>query len=502
MMKHTVFTISLVSMLVISSISPLWVWAQPGRQGDRPPQGRQQRGMQGGPPQEALNACQSKQDGDSCQFESPHGTISGTCQTIRNQIACVPEGPQGSLQGGQQQGEPEQQRPPRQQNTQTFEPYTDATSVPNAVVDTGQKSCYDTQQEIACPAEGEAFYGQDAHYESQSPAYQDNGDGTITDLNTGLMWQQDPGDKMTYDEAVKKASSFYLAGYSDWRLPTIKELYSLILFSGVDVSSFTSAAGARPFIDTDYFVFEYGDINAGERIIDSQYISATKYVSTTMNKDETTFGVNFADGRIKGYGLKDPRGRGDKTFYVRYVRGNSSYGMNDFQDNGNGTITDNSTGLMWMQADSGKGMVWEDALGYCEHLEYAGYSDWRLPNAKELQFIVDYTRSPATTNSAAINLVFKTSSITDEGGKMSYPFYWTSTTHVNGRTAGNAVYIAFGEALGWMKSRTGNNYTLMDVHGAGAQRSDPKTGHASDYPHGRGPQGDVIRINNYARCVR
>ena len=249
-------------------------------------------------------------------------------------------------------------------------------------------------------------------------------------------------------------------------------------------------------------MFEYGDQNAGERVIDSQYLSATKYVSTTMNGNETAFGANFADGRIKGYGLRDPRGRREKTFYVIYVRGNSSYGMNDFQDNGDGTVTDNSTGLMWMQADSGKGMVWEDALGYCEQLEYAGYSDWRLPNAKELQSIVDYTRSPATTNSAAIDPIFSISSITDEGGKINYPFYWTSTTHVNGRTAGNAVYIAFGEALGWMKSRTGNNYTLMDVHGAGAQRSDPKTGNVRNYPHGHGPQGDVIRINNYARCVR
>jgi len=44
--------------------------------------------------------------------------------------------------------------------------------------------------------------------------------------------------------------------------------------------------------------------------------------------------------------------------------------------------------------------------------------------------------------------------------------------------------------------------TLMDVHGAGAQRSDPKAGNPDDFPHGRGPQGDVIRINNLVRCVR
>jgi hypothetical protein len=45
-------------------------------------------------------------------------------------------------------------------------------------------------------------------------------------------------------------------------------------------------------------------------------------------------------------------------------------------------------------------------------------------------------------------------------------------------------------------------YTLLDVHGAGAQRSDPKSGDAADFPNGRGPQGDVIRIDNYVRLVR
>jgi hypothetical protein len=45
-------------------------------------------------------------------------------------------------------------------------------------------------------------------------------------------------------------------------------------------------------------------------------------------------------------------------------------------------------------------------------------------------------------------------------------------------------------------------YVLLDVHGAGAQRSDPKDGDPADYPNGHGPQGDVIRINNFVRAVR
>ncbi len=373
------------------------------------------------------------------------------------------------------------------------------------VIDTGQILYFDNSAETVAPSSGDVFYGQDANYYGVQPAYTDNEDGTVTDINTGLMWQQDPGEKMSYNEAVASLSSFDLGGYNDWRLPTIKEQYSLILFNGLDPSGWNGGVSDLvPFIDTDYFTFEYGDEDAGERIIDSQYLSSTKYVSTTMNGDETVFGVNFADGRIKGY-------PSDKDFFVMHVRGNTDYGGNSFTDNGDSTVSDQATGLMWMQDDSGSlnagddedgALTWEQALVWAENLEYGGYSDWRLPDAKELQSIVDYSRSPSTTNSAAIDPVFTTTAITDEGGENNFPFYWTGTTHANMVNGSNAVYIAFGEALGWMESPGDGEFTLMDVHGAGSQRSDPKTGDPALYPNGHGPQGDVIRIYNYVRCVR
>ena len=295
----------------------------------------------------------------------------------------------------------------------------------------------------------------------------------------------------------KGVTKYKLAGYSDWRLPSIKELYSLIVFTGRDPSGFdgTSTSGLIPFINTNYFDFGYGDINAGERIIDAQYASSTKYVSYTMMHEETLFGVNFADGRIKGYGLT-VHGE-DKTFYVRYVRGNTSYGKNNFHDNGDGTITDKATGLMWMQEDNGKGVLWKDALSYAENFEFAGYSDWHLPDVKELQSIVDYSRSPNTTNSAAIDPLFHCTLITNENGEKDYPYYWSGTTHANRtqHSGANAAYVSFGRAMGFMGE-------WMDVHGAGAQRSDPKAGNPGDYLYGHGPQGDAIRICNYVRLVR
>lgn len=379
------------------------------------------------------------------------------------------------------------------------------------IVDTAQSRCYDQNREIPWPRPGQRFYGQDAQYQGNAPSYRDNGDGTVTDQVTGLIWQKTPGPKMTWDEAMASVATFNeqgLGGYHDWRLPTIKELYSLIEFIGVDPRpDLTTTTGLIPYLDTGYFDFSYGDPTQGERLIDAQYWSSTKYVGTTMNGHPTAFGVNFADGRIKGYGT-DPNGppghRQAKAAFVRYVRGNTEYGINHFTDNGNGTITDSATGLMWTKIDSGKALNWEEALRYAETNRTGGHTDWRLPNAKELQSIVDYTRAPDATQSAAIDPLFLTSEIRNEGGERDYPEYWTSTTHSAGPRNDTAVYIAFGRALGFMGMPPGNtsNLRLMDVHGAGAQRSDPKAGNPNAFPKGRGPQGDVIRIYNYVRCVR
>lgn len=366
------------------------------------------------------------------------------------------------------------------------------------VVDTDVAAFYDDHSEIAAPAEGEVFYGQDAHYDGFQPSYTDNGDGTVTDNVTELMWSQAVNlSKVTLDQAQSIADTMTLAGYSDWRVPNVKELYSLILFSGYTGSQtdyYSIPDNATPFIDTEHFGFAYGDVENGERYIDAQWLSSTVYTSTVFDNQSCLFGVNFADGRIKGYPYET------KTFYVRFVRGNESYGENILVDNGDGTVSDLATGLMWQQADDGTSRNWQEALAYAENLELAGHSNWRLPNAKELQSIVDYSRSPDATDSPAIDPLFELTEIKDpDGNDGQYPYYWTSTTHLDGpedMMYSGAAYIAFGEAQGQMFG------ALMDVHGAGAQRSDPKTGNAADYPQYFGPQGDVRYVYNYVLAVR
>ncbi len=363
-----------------------------------------------------------------------------------------------------------------------------------AIVDTGITDFYNNTSIISSPSKGEDFFGQDATFQGNQPSYTNNGNGTITDNVTSLMWEQDMGSKITFEEASTKTNSSSLGNYTDWRVPTIKELYSLILFTG----SVQGESAITPFIDTNYFEQPLGDTSIGEREIDAQTWSSTEYVGVTMTSDQTVFGVNFIDGRIKGYPKYNPRTGNSNTMYFRMVRGNTNYGKNNFVDNGNGTISDLATGLMWQKTDDGVARDWESALAYAENLDLDGKSDWRLPNAKELQSIVDYSRGPQTTNSPAINPIFETTEITDPNGNAGhYPFFWTSTTHLDGvNPYASAVYIAFGEGQGEM------NGTLMDVHGAGCQRSDPKSGNINDYPQFFGPQGDVRYVYNYVRCVK
>ncbi|WP_179319609.1 Lcl C-terminal domain-containing protein [Winogradskyella helgolandensis] len=368
------------------------------------------------------------------------------------------------------------------------------TGRPYAIVDTFVSDFYNNNAIIPAPNPEDAFYGQDATYNGNQPSYTDNVDGTVTDNVTGLMWQKDMGNKMSYADAIVSVENFNLGDYTDWRIPTIKELYSLANFTGRCFGD----DSIDMFIDVNYFDQPIGDESIGEREIDGQTWSITEYVGEIMNADEAVFGYNFVDGRLKGYPKYSPATGAPNTMYFRMVRGNTSYGENDFTDNGDGTITDSATGLMWQQADNSETYDWENALAYAESLDLGGHSDWRMPNAKELQSIVDYSRSPQTTNSPAVDPLFTCTSIQDYNGNLGqYGYYWTSSPLQDGPNPyTDAVYFCFGKAEGEM------NGQLLDVHGAGAQRNDPKAGSADDFPDSFGPQGDIRKIYNFVRCVR
>ena len=100
--------------------------------------------------------------------------------------------------------------------------------------------------------------------------------------------------------------------------PPGKMLDSLFDARGTDPSGPSDLDNSRltPYLDTKFFRFAYGDTSTGEGVIDSQCASSTKYVGKGDRGFDKLFGVNFADGRIKGHDLFMPGGGTEKTFFV------------------------------------------------------------------------------------------------------------------------------------------------------------------------------------------
>lgn len=113
-----------------------------------------------------------------------------------------------------------------------------------------------------------------------------------------------------------------------------------------------------------------------------------------------------------------------------------------YTDNGNGTITDNNTGLTWQQGEGGQ-KTWGDAETYCGGLSLAG-GGWRLPSKKELISIVDYGISSGPT----IRQVYFPNATSSD--------YWSSTTYAN--NPGNAWYVYFNDGGVLNSNKDGINY--------------------------------------------
>lgn len=234
-------------------------------------------------------------------------------------------------------------------------------------------------------------FGEDSDYTINPPSYTDNGDGTVTDNVTGLIWQQeDDNTQRSREDANTYCISIGM------RLPTAKELMQIVHNDSSD-----------PAIDTNTFINTHS----------SAYWSSSTYA---LDCCVAGWYVDFSDGYVDNY-YKPYNG------YVRCVNGSES--DPSLKDNSDSTVTDNVTGLMWQQQEGGN-MDWEAALAYCEGLSLAGYSDWRLPNKNDLQSIVDYSRI-----NPALNTLFFT---------VSASHYWSSTTYAASSNRAWSMYSGHG----------------------------------------------------------
>lgn len=194
------------------------------------------------------------------------------------------------------------------------------------------------------------------------------GTDTVTDSVTDLVWQKtDDNVLYSWDEAWYECQHLNHAGETDWRLPSISELFSI-----VDYEKYSPAIKAS-----------FPSTNAAE------FWSAT----TAASDSRKALYVNFFSGRISSASEVG-------SYYIRCVRRLSIYAKN-YRNNSDGTVKDLATGLTWQRVDDNNDRGWTAATIYCDELNLGGEQNWRLPTVKELRSIVDDSiHNPAIDNSS------------------------------------------------------------------------------------------------------
>jgi hypothetical protein len=344
------------------------------------------------------------------------------------------------------------------------------------------------------------------------PRFADNGDQTITDNLTGLVWTKDAGTPtvgactggtMTWQSALDYVAclntSNYL-GHNDWRLPNVNELESLINRGQVDsvawlnTQGFTNTA-SHYWSSTSY---DYGPDSAWGVSFASGYVPTYNkpyyvHARCVRGGQSGSFEISVISlpqtGQIKCYDTEGVEISCASTGQDGDIRAGVSWPNPRFT-NSDGTtpisgdlILDKLTGLEWTKdagtptvgSCTGGLMVWQSALDYVACLNtsnYLGHNDWRLPNVNELKSLINrgQENSAAWLNSQG----FTNNTASD---------YWSSTTNAYAPDDAWSVYFYHGGLNYYNKGINYGSVYVQCVRGGIANGSDTNT-----------PSGSNVRV--------
>lgn len=246
--------------------------------------------------------------------------------------------------------------------------------------------------------------------------------GVVTDAITGLQWQDNETvikpwiiSGNTYndtsgDTATTYCSTLSLDGNGVWRLPDVKELETLLEYNQV--------------ISIDENIFEHT----------SQFRA---YATSRSNSsdEEKVMVIWFYGASVVSHDKVD-------SYNVRCVRGEEFAPLILTRNDNENIVSDANTNLQWQDNEGVQKIQrsWKEALGYCENLE-PNALDWRLPNIRELQSIVNYATSDPAISSYAFHHVTPRS-------------YWSSNSKIDNQYA-STVHFGIGKVA--------NSYKLNDT---------------------------------------
>ncbi len=327
-----------------------------------------------------------------------------------------------------------------------------AQSWPQRINDSGQASCYAGAGDssiVATPCSSTSWPGQDAAYgrdaaggslpklgagaagfdfsklssvgeEVPPTAPPGLGPGRwacTRDNATGLVWRVAVASAVSWASARVQAYAHSanggLCGFVDWRLPTSAELLGVVHFGR-----------SAPAVDVDYF---------------PNVQAAFYWTADSDLAAERAQVVNFSGGFAHRIDARAPAG-------AMLVAGGASFA--GFADGDSGTLTDPRTGLMWDRCALGQNSVdgcagdadfhtWQGALQAARSKNaqaWRGFSDWRVPNVKELATLLALERQWPAIDTAAFPDAPATA-------------FWSSTSNFNVLRGAWAVFFGEGNVF-------------------------------------------------------
>jgi hypothetical protein len=364
---------------------------------------------------------------------------------------------------------------------------------------TGQTKCYSHSSSYPWWTEAPcAETGQDGDTQAglawPSPRFSQNADTTITDNLTGLVWVPDGNIMVSRDEGwdthgttndgavswhhalnyVKKLNAENYLGHDDWRLPNVNELESLVNADVPDPAVWLNNSGfvnvhsgaywSSTTADRARYAAWFVGINSG-RVLSSDKGDEYLLVWPVRAGQGDNPASIWKTGQVECYTSQGYDTPCAGTGQDGDTQAGVAWPSPRFSDNGNDTVTDNLTGLMWTKsADSPGPSVclpanlsnWHVALDYVACLNsnnYLGHNDWRLPNRKEIRSLIDYSR-----NTSALPLLRPFTGVRSG----FWDFYWSSTTNSRQISEAWIIYLTNGAMTSGSKT-SGSSYWVWPV---------------------------------------
>lgn len=288
--------------------------------------------------------------------------------------------------------------------------------------DTGQEVCYHGTGVIPCGNEDSLWFGQDGDFLSHTMEYEASIPGAISDLVTGLLWEQSPASmSVNYLQAENHCAGLTLAGL-EWRLPNRRELLTIVDYGTMSNQGPT----LNPIFGQTQSAYYWTTDTSGTNP-DRKMRVSFKY-GTSLSQDD-----GFQDG------------------YVRCVAGDAAISAQELiaipQEF---SVYDPTAGLIWQRVPSGY-LTWQGALDYCLNLDSVGNDRWRLPDVRELATLLVPEEAYPVLDPALFP------------GVKSGEVMWTSTTSNKPTSLNQAYIVGLGDQGTIGTGKKTDNYQVLCV---------------------------------------